>query len=270
MSRIKYIHINFYEKQVKDLIKRKQDFSITKTTYSRKIKTNNSTLIFNEDGGGDFEVLSLINKVRRDAKKYISETSDKERGEYIHFFDLFKKPDSSEVIWKVDIKSAYWIAALKRGVILEDTNQKLMIAFKDKPAKELKKARLKALGSLATTKTTANYIGGKHINDEIYTEITKEIYMDICRDVDMLMRDCVSENQTVVYYYWDCIFVPRDTAKEVLEFFKLREYDVTVEETRLSYIDIYKNGGGYLLSESDNKAYMVRKESANLIMNVNE
>ena len=124
---------------------------------------------------------------------------------------------------------------------------------------------MKALGSLATTKFTRNYEDGILKDETPYTEITKEVYMDICRDVDMLMRDCVSENQTVIYYYWDCIFVPEGTAADVVNYFKKLDYDVTVEETKLTYVNVFKDGGGYLLSESDNKAYMVRKESYGLI-----
>lgn len=265
MAQIKYLHIKFYDDYFSSLKKRNATFTVVKTSYSRKIKTEGTTIIFNQEGGNDYEVLSLINRVRQNAKDYLANTSYEKRDTFIHFFDLFRKPKSDEIIWKIDVRSAYWSMALKKNIILEETNRRLMVAFDGRPAKEMKQARLKALGSLATKKITEYYIEGKKEREEYFTEVTKDIYMDICRDVDMLMRECVSENQTVIYYYWDCIFVPRDTAQDVLQFFKERDYNVSVEETRLLYVDIFKDGAGYLLSESDNKAYMVRKESIGLL-----
>jgi len=270
-SKVRYLDIEDYEDYIERLKNRKQTFVVSKTTYSRKVETESLTLIFNTDAKGDNKLLALINAVRKNARDYLGRTSYEKRSEYIHFFDLFNIPKSDEVICKIDVKSAYWAAALKRGVVEEVTNRRLLEDFADRPAKEMKNARLKALGSLATTKTISRYEKGKLQPikpEDIVTEPTKEIYMDICRDVDILMRDCASENHTVVYYYWDCIFVPKHTAADVLDFFKKRDYNVTVEETKLSYINIFNKGGGYILSESDDKAYMVRKESIGLIQNL--
>lgn len=276
-TNIKYQEIKNYPRYLKMLVDRKVDFREVWTTYSKKVITDNLTIIFNPDGESDFNTLSLINMVRKNAVSYIANTSYEKRSEYIHFFDLFKKPDSDEVIWKVDVKSAYWEAALKRGVVDEMTNRKLIEIFADvpehmNPVKQMKKARLKALGSLATTKTTYYWIKGVRQDtkpEDVVTEKTKDIYMDICRDVDSMMRDCISENQSVIYYYWDCIFVPRDTAPGVLDFFKKRDYNVTIGETRLTYIPFNKEqGGGYLVSDCDDKAYMVRRDSIGLLKNL--
>ncbi len=265
MSRIVYVDIEHYDEYKRTLVRRKCDFEVSKTSYSRKVKENRFTTIFNQGAVQDFQLLPLINSVRANALKYLGSTNYQQRETDIHFFDFFKKPDSEEVMWKVDVKSAYWIAALKRGVISETTNQQLIDMYENRPSKEMKSARLKALGSLATQKTKQWYQKGKLVDEKIDTEITKGIYMEICRDVDLLMRDCVNNNQSVVYYYWDCIFVPKNTAQKVVDYFKDLKYDVTVEETRLAYVDIFSDGGGYITSESDSKAYMVRKESLGLI-----
>lgn len=269
MSRIIYLDIENYDDYFKSLKRRKCDFELCKTSYSRKIKEKSITTIFNQGAEQDFELLPLINSVREDAVKYIGKTNYKDReNSDIQFFDFFKKPDSEEIMWKVDVKSAYWIASLKRGSTSEETNDKLLEIFKNRSSKEMKSARLKALGSLATRKTQQWYESGKMVDEIIKTEITKGIYMEICRDVDLLMRDCVNNNQTVIYYYWDCIFVPKNTAQKVVEYFRDLKYDVTVEETKLAYVDIFNDGGGYITSESDSKAYMVRKESLGLIENL--
>lgn len=278
-SNIKYQKIENYPRYLKMLIDRKQTFFSKNTSYSRKVVSDEMTIIFNPDGESDFNILSLINMVRGDALKYLGNTSYEKREDYIHFFDLFRKPDDNEIMWKIDLKSAYWEMSKRRKIIQPQTDRKLIEIFKEipehlKPAKQMKSARLKALGSLATTSTT-NYwdLGIKREvkPEDIVTEPTKELYMDICRDVDMLMRECVSENQTVVYYYWDCIFVPKNTAPGVLDFFKKRDYNISVDETRLSYVPLTtkEGSGGYILSESDNKSYMVRKNSIGLLDGLN-
>jgi len=265
MSKIRYVDIQYYDDYFASLKRRQCTFELSKTSYSRKIKQQRDTTIFNDGAKQDYDLLPLINCVRQDALNYIGRTNFQMREEFINFFDFFKRPSSDEVMWKIDVKSAYWIASLKKGSTSEETNERLIWLFKDRPAKEMKAARLKALGSLATQKTKQWWEEGKMINEEVKTEITKGLYMDICRDVDNLMRDCVSNNQSVIYYYWDCIFVPKNTAKGVLEYFQDLKYDVTVEETTLEYIDIFNDGGGYITSTSDSKSYMVRKESIGLL-----
>jgi len=265
MARIKYLHIDNYLDYFTRLNKRGCEFSVCKTTYSRKIKMGQLTIIFNDDGGSDYGILSLINNVRKDAKEYLAKSSYEKRNEYIYFFDLFGIPKKDMVYCKIDLKSAYWKAALKRNIVSENTDKKLIKVFGDRPSKEMKSARLKALGSLATQKNTQYYASGKLIREEISTENTKSIYMDICRDVDLIMRDCANECTDVIYYYWDCIFVPIDHKQEVLDYFKKIEYDVTVGETKLEYINIFNDGGGYIISKSDYKCYMVRKESIGLL-----
>ena len=89
--------------------------------------------------------------------------------------------------------------------------------------------------------------------------------MDICRDVDDLMKDCIANNQEAFYYYWDCIFIPDGYSKHVIEYFKDLKYNVTTGKTKLEYIPVFKDGGGYLLSKADDKIYMVRKDSIGLL-----
>jgi hypothetical protein len=242
---------------------RKANFEVAKTTYSRKIKMKGLTILFNDDGGSDYDSLALINMVRENAKEYLGKTSFEQRKSFIHFSELINKPKSGEVIHKIDVRSAYWSMALKRGVIEELTNRKLLEVFEFKSAEEMKRARLKALGSLATRKMIQIYEFGKLIKEEPIIENTKELYMDICRDVDNLMRDCVDENQSIIFYYWDCIFAPETISSEVLNYFKKLKYDVQVEHTKLEYVNVANTN--WIVSMSDNKAYLVKKESRGLI-----
>ena len=239
------------------------------TNYSRKIKTDNSTVIFNQDGGTDYTQLRLINRVRRDAKKYLDTFSNDTLGtSYIHFFDLLQRPNFDDVVSKIDVKSAYWNYALKRGIITEHTDHDLMHWWDGEPASDMKKARLKALGSLATTKRIVKYIDGKKVEDSEIIEVqpTKSLYMDVCRGVDDLMQECAREVKNCYYYYWDCMFCNEDTKQDVIDFMKYKEYDVTVKDTLLEYVEV--GNAGYLVSTQDSKIYMVRKESKHILENL--
>ena len=127
--KIKYLNIKHYNDYFRRLKSRKGDFEIAKTTYSRKVKTKNLIVLFNDDGGSDYDSLALINMVRENAKEYLSKTSFEKRHSFIHFSELINKPISGEVYYKIDLRSAYWNAALKRGVIEELTNRKLLEVF---------------------------------------------------------------------------------------------------------------------------------------------
>ena len=98
------MHISFYDRKLKELTDRKLTFERVKTTYSRKIKSDKFSIIFNDKGGGDDKNLKLINSVRNDAEKY-RENEGIIRDKYIHFFDLFQPPKSDAVISKIDRKS---------------------------------------------------------------------------------------------------------------------------------------------------------------------
>ena len=267
MAKVKYLHIKYYNDYLKSLKAKKATFQLSKTSYSKKIKMKGSIVMFNEQGDSDYETLPLINLVRDNAKDYLSTTSTQQREEsYIHFSELINKPKHGEIIYKIDVRSAYWVSALKKGVIQETTDIKLKELFEYKSPEQMKTARLKALGSLATRKIIQEYEKGKMVHEEMIRENTKDIYMSICKDVDNLMRECVNEIGSVVFYYWDCIFAPHGVQKEVLEFFKKREYDVSVGVTKLEFVKIA--GTHWVISQSDDKAYLVKKESRALIENI--
>lgn len=87
--------------------------------------------------------------------------------------------------------------------------------------------------------------------------------MEVCNGIDRLMKDVNFNIDGCVYYYWDCIFVKKKFEKEVIEYIESRGYDVSTEETKLEYIKIGETG--YLLSTSDSKIYMTKKENGFLL-----
>ena len=263
--RKKYYHIKHYINKLENLKKNKMDFELTRTSYTKKITTGNEIMFFNEAGDDDKKVLLLISSVRSDAKKFMKSRNVEDiKNTETDFFNLLDIIKNDEVIVKIDLKSAYWEYALKAGIISKRTNDIFLEYYNGIDAYYAKQARLKALGSLATSKFTSVYKNGKLAFDKpIETEPTKDIYMEICNGVDRLMKDCNFNVEGCKYYYWDCIFVTKEHEQEAINFLNKKGYEVTTQETKLEFIRI--GDIGYLLSTSDNKIYMTRQENKFLL-----
>ena len=266
-KRKRYYHISYYNSKLNTLKKLKQSFILTRTSYTKRIETEAEIMFFNDSGDEDKLPLILINSVRKDAKKYIEQHTINgkfEIDENCDFFNLLDIIENDDVIVKVDLKSAYWEFALKEGVITQKTNEKFQDLYKDVDAFFSKQARLKALGSLATSKHTSYYKNGKYNReDPPDIQATKKVYMKICDGVDRLMKDTNYHVDGCVYYYWDCIFVKKEYSQDAIDYLNGRGYDVSTQETKLEYIKI--GDIGYLLSTSDDKIYMTRNENRFLL-----
>ena len=151
----KYYHIKHYPKTIEKLKKDKRNFELITTSYTKRIVTNDEVIFFNDEGRDDKKTLLLISTVRNDAKKYLENNNvQKIYKSKADFFNLLDVIEHKEVIKKIDLKSAYWIYAMKLGVVTEKTNQKFIEWYEGIDVYYAKQARLKALGSLATTKFT--------------------------------------------------------------------------------------------------------------------
>lgn len=258
---------DLFDSYLKKLKKEKETFQVHQTTYTSKVKLSTHTMLFNEEGKADNRTLYLINNVRSDAKKYLKEYPKSIRKTDIKYFDLLPRPFSTKVIIKADVKAAYWTYALKRGIISYETNEKFKKYFAEDDYDTAKDARLKALGSLATTKRIRYFEKGKELYDpknKPITEPTKSLYLEICRGIDDLMTLCCKQVEGCIYYYWDCIFATSEFSDDVVEFFKKYGYDVTTEETRLSVFKV--NNDLYYLETTDGKQYCTRWEDKHLLM----
>ena len=51
--RQRYYHIKHYMKKLESLMKNKRSFELTKTSYTKKITTDNEVMFFNEVGDDD-------------------------------------------------------------------------------------------------------------------------------------------------------------------------------------------------------------------------
>ena len=275
----RYYLPQYFQEEFEALKNRKENFIYERTSYTRKLKTDSFTIFFTPDGRSTDGVLSLINKVRNSAKKYMSEHNTSLPDSKIFFLDLFNIPKSDDIITKVDITSAYWKQAIMDGIIDEDINQYMLNlkasewnlvtkSFDERPytSKELKGIRLKALGSLATRKEVEIYEKGIAIHWEIIEQQTKEIYMNICRSIDQMMRKCRTEVDECIFYYWDCMFVKKRFSNQVIDFFQNKNFECKTEDTNLSYDLIGTKG--YLTSEVDGKMYLVSSENRNLLKEI--
>lgn len=263
-----YKHLSFFDREFEFLKQEGNDFEIQHTTYTKKILLKNDiNIIYNDTGKEDKRLLYLINQVRRDAKEYqqFNQPTEKET----RFFDMFRAPDD-RILVKIDIKGAYWEYALKRGVITNKTNQLFKKLYRNESYDVSKGARLKALGSLSTSKKIDFYENGK-INTEL-TKINKQetsnIYDEICNGIDEIMREVNTEFDGCVYYYWDCVFVFKEYEEDIINFFKKKEFKVKTGTSKLAY---FKTGNsGYLKCELENKQYLTRPEHRALLENIQD
>lgn len=257
-----YHHINFFDETVRRFKEEGKDFIVLSTTYTKRIKTLDRDIFFNDKGKPDFKLLPLINLVREDAQIYLDSDGVLDFSN-IDFFNLYNLPKEDQIYVKIDMKSAYWELALKENILSEKTNNKFIQITSGIPNEEVKKIRTKALGAMATTKTIREYINGKKILEDVKSEPTKQVYLQVCRGVDKIMKECVEENPDCIYYYWDCIFAPKSIKKEVIEFFKKREYKVSASDTKLEYVIVGEIA--CLISTWDKKMYLSRRENKHIL-----
>lgn len=231
----KDLKLEKFEEFKKNLIKRKKSFKIVETKYTKRIKMLNSNNIYLfSDEPTEAETLQLINMIRKDAKAFRERTKF-EKSVQSYDIDFFKFVDKGEEIdkikgFKIDINQAYWRTALNIGLLSAKT-QIYLDGLKNRFSKsQLKKIRLKSLGSLATKKIESVYINGvenvKELNEFEQMEFehkkflesqNRSIYLYICEIVADTMQTLVVEFfDSVIYYYWDCIFIKEKTNLDLL------------------------------------------------------
>ena len=263
-NRVIYSDLKNFDTYKRTLINGKESFTVVKTVYTKKVVMPYRTIIFNDGGIDDFSVLSLINKVRSDAKKFKGDLYQN-INDKIDYYRLFFDPVDFLCV-KIDLSAAYWTAALQKGIITEKTDKFFIELYKNKLQSSAKSARLKALGSLATTKITEIYEKGIFLHDEILpeTQPTKKMYLWINKTVDDLMKSAAMEFDTVVYYYWDCVFIANNQSKDFLQYIDDRGYKA--KKTGETLLSIQKVGNmKYLKTIADGKCYMIRPEDEYLI-----
>lgn len=255
---ILYDDLETYDRYKKDF-KRFEYVEVLKTKYSIKINYGKKKIFLTKDNDNQgTNILGLINKVKNDVTKFIDGqeiTTTKSNDIFWYYYnELCGKDGQTFEVAKIDLTSAYWTKAINRGIISKETVDYFKgLEFAD--VKERKSARLKALGSLATVKSTEIYRKGIRQAEYIpliMNENFRSVYMGICNEVAKDMQTVLGRVNGV-YYYWDCIFIIPDSIDEVGKIFKDMGYKFTVEKDTaevfhskdISYLYCMKTGIKY-------------------------
>lgn len=261
-----YIQKKYFKNYIERLKQNNESFQLVKTNYTRKILKDDKTIIFNKEGQKDDKILMLISSVRKDAKEHqrqVRAIQKLKENRNIDFYKLYDLPEDNATISKVDITAAYWNLAIKEKIISKNTNNLFERLYENEPREDAKKARLKALGSLATNKEKITYKGTEEIEHEFESMTTKDLYMGICAGVDSLMKEAGKYVPGIFYYYWDCLFMNSKYETEAVNFFHNKGYSATATRDKLETIEV--NGKMYIVSTMFDKCYMVRKQESNLV-----
>lgn len=189
---------------------KKETFSVTTTSKTEKIKTNNVNYLFAESHyfGKIFGLLSQLKKMLNDNEEKIlnapfSGTSTEIK--YYHFnsernfnVDAGTVYDIPDVI-EADISKAYYKTAFNLGFITEEFYLK---------CKNLdKQDRLVLIGSIATIKTIDYYVDGRKTTSEIIkNDLHRMAWFKICSYVDnaliMLLERFNKISPDIFLFYW--------------------------------------------------------------------
>jgi len=219
------------------LIEQNKSFTLIETTYTKRVKLNKSNFIFSDDKR-DYNELKLINLVKKDCQKFCDENKIKEIHETeIDFYKFYSKnlfDNQYKYVWKIDLSSAYWSYAINNKIISDETLN-FFESTKNQFFNGSKKARLKALGSCATKKLKSNYENGKLIGypSLIYNEVLRNLYLNICDEIDRLMKVIATKfNKHTIYYYWDCLFIENKIdPQEIISFINQFNFKATCNKS---------------------------------------
>lgn len=265
-----YLDILNFDKDRKESELRKEDFQSIETGYTARIKQT----------FGDKKQVYMYSEVRKDISKSMQENYNAFVLKYINKtraiarnFPLQEIKTYNDLNWNsfmanlpstltlycIDIKSAYFKSAVNIGLLTSDYIEEFEDCFSSqvvdskKNNKLYKNSRLAVLGSLATKRRIRDYEEGICIKDtgyEVYDSKMRNVYVDVCRQVDNLMIELCQITGTCGYY-WDCVFATSEqAAKKVQQQILEKGFEFKTEK-RKSKIYYYPNGGGAIQTGID-------------------
>jgi hypothetical protein len=263
---MKYSKFAEFEPDLKLLVDKKETFTISKTNYTAKIKTSDFSTMYNEEGRENSSLLLLINKVRFHNQHRINESGV----EGLDYFKLFDAPKKAVNCYKIDMTRAYWTAGMLKSIVTDEMEEMVSCApYYDARGKRLydknlvdkkqKKARLVSLGSLATTKVVIEYEEGLKVLTTPKTQLTKNLYLGIHKDVDDIMKD-ISNRFQCFYYYFDCFFTNDLRVVKALEEYGFK---CRVENARIKLDTVLENT--YIHDLITGNRYNIREEHYKVI-----
>jgi len=183
---------------------RGEPFTIEQTLYTKRVTVGDSVYKFINPASAlkksDFGIFS---KVKSDIKKHLSAGVNVPRIDkrLIQYINCGKLSDVYEgEIYEIDLNSAFWEIAKKKGYISGETY--------NYGKKVDKRIRLMALGSLATV-TTSFKFDGKEFSRPIITEKeTADYFFSVAYETSLIMQDLQFMAREDFLMYWcDAVFI---------------------------------------------------------------
>lgn len=203
------INLKDFEKYFKG---RHKEYSIIQTSSSLKYDSHSEKFIFAKDYIG-FGAMNIIKNLKIDVYKNLKDGKFEIKSCTPRYFS-YNANKISDVegffypVSELDINSAYLHSAYFQKIISENQYLKLKSVHK--------KLRLRALGALATTKTTTKFKDGELLE----TNVTQsrdglDIWKMICEGTAEMIQMVIYENarRAFLFYWFDNLFLHSNTVK---------------------------------------------------------
>lgn len=219
---------------------------VTFTNMTTKVETENSIYVINPERVINKSIFIVMNKIASLINK--TKIPDDYRGNIK--YNLFNETNidnkiKENQIVEIDIVSAYFNAAINLGYLsAENVNEICELSEKCKlTTKEFKKAKLMALGSMATRKEIFEFENGKYVERDLIIKETENIFFHVAFEIDLLMKDIASKFKEHFFFYWvDALFVSAVAEKEIINYINEKGYICTIKKIQNVYIQ--KNAVG--------------------------
>lgn len=216
------INTQSFERMVDYLISKKKTFEVSSTGYSQTLKIEDNTFAcIDGDDPGSFMAFPYFKKIKQDIEQssIVIDSVPFTSIKYYSVNSFLSKPnyDMPNECTYIDIKSAYLTTLLNTGLITTDTF--------DVVNRGRKIDRLKAVGMLATNKTTFHFIDGELKQTTNQTDkILSNYFFYCCFRVGEVM-DTIAEhyNDDFLFFWFDGIYL-RPGANPTFAFQTLEKY----------------------------------------------
>lgn len=227
---------------IKKLKEDGRPFKIVSTTLTKRIITDAAEYIYTAESGLKLNELVLIKHVKDYViKNNIKASVNRSKIQYINK-GILKNGVHKTQLFEIDLKSAYWTLAFKKGYISKEIFDR-----GNNTERISKKARLIALGNLAKRKVNIEFDGVNFLKPDIeYSDDTENIFFSVSQETDAIMNKLKFIAGSDYLFYWvDAIFIRGERAvNEITEYLKEINLDFKVVEIKKivktnSYIKVF-------------------------------
>jgi len=253
-------YIQDFENKLESLKKSGVSFRVEISGMTRVIhfldafgNTTNKDVYFGFKGIKRMDGLELVTGVRHEIRKRIKEGEKPPKFTIGTKVLLFHKPNLQAVaeeavdIAEIDLNACYWTTAYQLGFISDK-----LFAKGWAKRRQAKIGLLTAIGSLNKGTYIENYEFGKGrgIEKTNKDDELRPYYWAVINKVHELMNEAVNSIPEKDFCMWltDCIYLRRESAESIKEFFDIKGYD-------------YKECKSRILKVEDRKVHWVNKKT---------